>query len=206
VAARLTTDPAGPAPAAPPPGAPPPLAERLRDLAIAFGKVGVFGFGGGPAFIPLIEREVLQRGWLTREGFLDAFAFGNALPGPITTKLAGFVGYRVAGWPGAAVALLALTLPTILAMVALAALFARAHDLPLLERFLTGLRPVVIALLVLVVLGFAPAALRGADRFERAWRWALALGAFALAALADVHPALLIVAGGFVGLVVARRT
>jgi chromate transporter len=201
VAAELTPDPAPPTPAAPA-----PLARRLRHLALAFGKVGVFGFGGGPAFIPLIEREVLRRGWLTREAFLDAFAFGNALPGPITTKLAGFVGYRVAGWPGATIALLALTLPTILAMVALAALFVRAHELTLLERFLAGLRPVVIALLVLVVLGFAPAALRGVDRFERGWRWALALAAFALAALADVHPALLIVAGGLVGLVAARRT
>lgn len=184
---------------------PPPLTRRWLDLAAAFGKVGLFGFGGGPSFIPLIEREVLQRGWLTRADFLDAFAFGNALPGPIATKLAGYVGYRVAGCVGSAVALLALTLPTIVAMVALAALFALAHEAPLLERFFSGLRPVVMALLVLVVIGFAPAALRGADRTERAWRWGVALGAFALAVLLDIHPALLIVAGGLAGLVLARR-
>lgn len=188
------------------PPRPPSLGRRLLELAAAFGKVGVFGFGGGPSFIPLIEREVLRRGWLEREDFIDALAFGNALPGPITTKLAGFVGFRVGGWLGASIALVALSVPTIVAMVALASLFALAHDLPLLERFLAGLRPVVIALLVLVVVGFAPAALRGADRFERTWRWAVAVGAFVLAALAEVHPAVLIVAGGLVGLVAARRT
>ncbi len=173
---------------------------------LAFGRAGLFGFGGGPSFIPLVEREVLAHRWLTREGFLDAFAFGNALPGPITTKLAGYVGYRVAGWPGAIAALAGLTVPTILAMVALSALYLRYQDAAPVERFLAGLRPVVIALLVLVVLGFAPSALavRG-DRWERAWRWSLAVGAFALAALLDVHPALLIIAGGLLGLLLARR-
>lgn len=172
---------------------------------LAFGRAGLFGFGGGPSFIPLVEREVLAHRWLSREAFLDAFAFGNALPGPITTKLAGYVGYRVAGWPGAAVALIGLTVPTILAMVALAALYARHQEAPLVERFLAGLRPVVIALLVLVVVGFAPSALAlRLNAAARGWRWALAVGAFALAVLLDVHPALLIVAGGLLGLVLAR--
>jgi chromate transporter len=175
-------------------------------LTLAFGRAGLFGFGGGPSFIPLVEREVLAHGWLTRTGFLDAFAFGNALPGPITTKLAGYVGYRVAGWPGALAALLGLTVPTIVAMVGLAALYLHFRDAPLVERFLTGLRPVVIALLVLVVVGFAPSALlAGRDAYGRGWRWALALGAFLLAAPLAVHPALLIVAGGLLGLVLARR-
>ena len=182
-----------------------PRWRRLRDLTTAFGRVGLFGFGGGPSFIPLIEREVLAKGWLTREAFLDAFAFGNALPGPIATKLAGYVGYRVAGVAGAFVALMALTAPTILAMVALGALLIGAPESPTLERFLSGLRPVVITLLLLTVIGFAPAALRGATPGERTWRWALALGAFALAAWLRVHPALLIVAGGLLGLVMARR-
>ncbi len=179
--------------------------RRLAALLIAFGKAGLFGFGGGPAFIPLVEREVLTRGWLTREAFLDALAFGNALPGPITTKLAGYVGYRVAGWAGALAALLGLTVPTIVAMVALAALFVHYQEAAVVERFLTGLRPVVIALLVLVVIGFAPSAFRSrAGAYGRAWRWGLALVAFALAVLADVHPAVLIVAGGGLGLLLGR--
>jgi chromate transporter len=182
------------------------LAGRVASLFLAFAKVGLFGFGGGPSFIPLIQREVEARRWLEREAFLDAFAFGNALPGPIATKLAGYVGYRVAGWAGATAALLGLTVPTIVAMIALAALYVRYGDAPVVVDFLTGLRPVVIALLVLVVVTFVPSALGPL----RAWRdnlprWALAFGAFALAVSLDVHPALLIAGGGLLGLTVMRR-
>lgn len=182
------------------------LASRLAALATAFAKVGLFGFGGGPSFIPLIQREVEARRWLTRAAFLDAFAFGNALPGPIATKLAGYVGYRVAGWLGALVALLALTVPTILAMVGLAALYVRHQDSPWVAGFLTGLRPVVIGLLVYTVVVFAPSALGPL----RAWRdnllrWGLAVAAFAAAVAFGVHPGLLILAGGAAGLLLRRR-
>jgi len=181
------------------------LGGRLAALAIAFAKVGLFGFGGGPSFIPLIQREVEARRWLTREAFLDAFAFGNALPGPIATKLAGYVGYRVAGWVGALVALLALTAPTILAMVGLAALYVEFQDSRWVEGFLTGLRPVVIGLLVYTVVVFAPGALGPL----RSWRgnllrWGLAGAAFAAAVTLGVHPGLLILAGGVAGVVLRR--
>jgi chromate transporter len=188
-----------------PPGAG-SLAGRLSALAVAFAKVGLFGFGGGPSFIPLIQREVEARRWLTREAFLDAFAFGNALPGPIATKLAGYVGYRVAGWGGAVVALLALTVPTILAMVGLAALYVQYQDSPWVEGFLTGLRPVVIGLLVYTVVVFAPGALGPL----RAWRsnllrWGLAIAAFVAAVAFGIHPGLLILAGGVAGMALRRR-
>jgi chromate transporter len=182
-----------------------PLPVRWLALAAAFGRVGLFGFGGGPSFIPLIQREVEAYGWLTKEDFLEAFGFGNALPGPIATKLAGYIGYRVAGWSGASVALLALTGPSIVAMVALAALYVRYQDADVVVGFLTGLRPVVIALLVLTVLAFVPSALGT----RRAWRsqwlpWAIAVGAFVAAVTLGVHPGLLILAGGLIGLA-ARR-
>lgn len=183
-----------------------PLAGRLAALAVAFAKVGLFGFGGGPSFIPLIQREVEARGWLTREAFLDAFAFGNSLPGPIATKLAGYVGYRVAGWIGALVALLALTVPTILAMVGLAALYVEYQESPWVAGFLTGLRPVVIGLLVYTVVIFAPGALGPL----RAWRsnvlrWGLAIAAFVAAVAFGIHPGLLILAGGVAGMTLRRR-
>jgi chromate transporter len=183
-----------------------PLTARCWALGAAFGRVGLFGFGGGPSFIPLIQREVEAHGWLTKEDFLEAFAFGNALPGPIATKLAGYVGFRVAGWTGASVALLALTGPSIVAMVALAALYARYQDTDVVAGFLTGLRPVVIALLVLTVLAFVPSAFGSARTWRSQWLpWAIAVGAFAAALTLGVHPGLLILAGGIVGLL-ARRT
>jgi chromate transporter len=182
----------------------PPLPRRLLALAVAFGKVGLFGFGGGPAFIPLVQREVEAHGWLSREAFLDALAYGNALPGPITTKLAGYVGHRVAGWGGAVVALAGLTVPTIVAMIALASLYTAYGDAPAVSAFLTGLRPVVIALLVGVVALFVPGALITTTR--RRARTILCVVAFVLAVGVGLHPALLIVAGGVIGATLLRTT
>jgi chromate transporter len=152
--------------------------------------------------VPLVQREVEGRGWLTREAFLDALAFGNALPGPITTKLAGYVGHRVAGWGGAVAALLGLTAPTIVAMIALASLYRLYGEAPPVAAFLEGLRPVVIALLLTVVITFVPTAiLRGSGRVARTL---LCVAAFVLAVGAGIHPAILIVAGGLVGATLLR--
>jgi chromate transporter len=179
--------------------------RRLLALALAFGRVGLLGFGGGPSFIPLVQREVEGEGWLTREGFLDAFAFGNALPGPIATKIAGYVGYRIAGWPGALAALLGLTLPTIVLMVALAALYAEHREVAWVQAALTGLRPVVIALLILTVVTFAPSALGPSGAWGREpLRPLITLLALAAALWGGVHPGVLILAGGALGLALGR--
>jgi chromate transporter len=174
----------------------------LLELFYSFAKVGLFGFGGGPSMIPLIQVEVVQvRGWLTREEFLDAFAFGNALPGPIATKLAGYVGYQIAGIPGAAAGLLGVTVPTIIAMIALASFYARFREHPAMRSFLKGVRPVVIALLLLVVWDFAPSALGMPPEWAANWLlWLLVALAFVLTVRFNIHPATLIVAGGLIGI------
>lgn len=180
---------------------------RLLQLAIAFGRVGLVGFGGGPSFIPLLQREVEAHRWLSREDFLDAFAFGNALPGPIATKLIGWVGYRVAGWPGAIIGLLAHILPTALAMVGLGALYFEFRDTDLVVGFLTGLRPVVIALLVMTIVGFAPSALGSWRRpHQSPIRLLIMAVAFGAAVAFAAPPALLIVAGAAAGLLLGPRS
>ena len=172
----------------------------------AFVKVGVFGFGGGPSMIPLIQEEVVEvQGWLSQDEFLDAFALGNTLPGPIATKMAAYVGYKVAGVGGAAAGLIGVALPTAIAMVLLLGLYLRFRDNPLIGRFLQGVRPVVIALLALVVWQFAPRAFGSPGQWLGNWvLWLFALVAFVLALRFNVHPALLIVVGGALGMAALR--
>jgi chromate transporter len=182
------------------------MLSELWQLCLSFGKVGLFGFGGGPSMIPLIQEEVVVlQGWLTQDEFLDAFAFGNTLPGPIATKMAGFVGYKVAGGLGATVSLLAITVPTIVAMLLLLGFYLRNRENPAFESFLRGVRPVVIALLFLVVWEFAPRAFGALPTWLSNWSlWLIATASFVLALRFNVHPALLIVAGGFIGIVFLR--
>jgi chromate transporter len=175
----------------------------LIELLISFSRAGLFGFGGGPAMIPLIQVEVVDiRGWLSHEEFLDAFAFGNALPGPIATKLAGYVGFQVAGVAGATLALLGITAPTIVAMIALAALYLRYRRHRTVQDFLGGVRPVVVALLAVVVWDFTMPALLPSRSLGADWPlWLIAAAALYATLRTTVHPALLIVAGGVIGLV-----
>jgi chromate transporter len=155
--------------------------------------------------IPILQNEVVDvQHWLTKEEFLDAYALGNALPGPIATKLSGYVGYKVAGWPGAMAGMLGMALPTVIAMVLLAALYFRYKETPFVSSFMKGVRPVILALLVIVVWEFIPASLGKQFQWGNWFLWLLALVALALSLKFHVHPAFLILGGGVVGLIFLR--
>ncbi len=179
---------------------------KSAHLFWSFSKVGMLGFGGGPSMIPLIQEEVVEaQRWLDKEEFLDAFALGNTLPGPIATKLAGYVGYKVAGPLGATFGILGLVLPTVLAMILLLGLYLRFRNLPQVAGFLRGVRPVVIALLALVVWEFAPRAFGAPTEWWSNWAlWVIAGLAFMLSVRFNVHPGVLILASGAVGAVFLR--
>ncbi len=179
---------------------------QILDLFVAFAKVGIFGFGGGPSMIPLIQEEVVEaQGWLTKEEFIDAFAFGSTLPGPIATKMAGYIGFQVAGVPGAIAGLLGVTVPTIIAMILLGSLYLRYQKNPAIDGFMKGVRPVVIALLALVVYQFVPKALGLPSAWATNWfLWLIAIVAFGASILLNIHPAILIVLGGIVGIMFLR--
>ena len=90
------------------------------SLFAAFFRIGIFGFGGGPSMIPLVHQEVVKRhAWMDDDAFADVLAIGNTLPGPIATKMAGYIGYRVGGVFGAINAVVAVIVPVIFAMIAL---------------------------------------------------------------------------------------
>ena len=101
------------------------------NIFIAFFRSGMLGFGGGPSSIPLIHKEVVSTfKWMTDDEFSNIVALGNTLPGPINTKMAGYIGYRVGGMIGLLVALIAGVLPTVLLMLALLTSFNQFKDNP----------------------------------------------------------------------------
>ncbi len=184
----------------------PGYGRRLWRLFLAFVRVGSFGFGGGPSMIPLVRIEAVKTNrWLSDEEFMEIYAVASSLPGPISTNMAGYFGWRVAGLAGSLAALFGLTLPSGIAIVLLGGLYQATKDSSLVQDALAGVRPVVIALLLGVAIAFAPkalASLRGAT--GRALRVTLVVAAFLVAAFTPVHPALLIVAGAAVGLGLRR--
>lgn len=157
--------------------------------------------------IPLIKREVTgKNGWLHDEDFMELYAVASSMPGPIATNLAGYLGWRLGGPLGAIAALGALTLPSGIAIVALAGLYGATKDSQVVQDALAGVRPVVIALLLGVALSFVPRAMVGA--MNRATR-SIRILAIAIACLATVfmpvHPAVVIFLGAAAGLLPAWR-
>lgn len=77
-------------------------------------------YGGGPSSIPLVRAEVVTKyRWMTDEEFAEILAIANALPGPIATKMASYIGYEQAGILGAAVAVFASVAPSLILLMAL---------------------------------------------------------------------------------------
>jgi len=116
----------------------------LWNLFVAFFRASNLGFGGGPAIIPLIQAEAVDHyKWMTNAEFTDALAVANALPGPIATKIATYIGYQVASWPGVLVALAATVVPTVIILVFLGNLLMKYANSEALKSMLKGVRPIV---------------------------------------------------------------
>ncbi|OUM96586.1 MAG: chromate transporter [Thermobacillus sp. ZCTH02-B1] len=130
--------------------------SELWKLFVAFGTATMLGYGGGPSIIPLYESQVVDRyGWMTTEEFGRALAFGNALPGPIATKLAAYIGYKVAGWAGASVALAAVVLPTAIPMALLAGVMMKLSGHPVIRGMIRGVQPAIFVMMAMLAWEFA---------------------------------------------------
>ncbi|WP_368895359.1 chromate transporter [Priestia megaterium] len=125
------------------------------QLFMAFFVSNILGYGGGPASIPLIQKEVVDHyHWLTVKEFSEMLAIGNALPGPIATKMAGFIGYQQAGILGSVIALFATIAPSVLLLVILLRILFKYKDSPNVKKMTNYIRPVIAILLGLMAYEF----------------------------------------------------
>lgn len=156
----------------------------------AFFIPGILGYGGGPASIPLIENEVVDRyGWLTVSEFSEVLAMGNALPGPIATKMAGYIGYVEGGILGAAVGIFAAVAPSLILMIGLLGLLMKYKDSPRVKRLTIVVRPVIAVLLGVMSYDFFFSSYEGVG-----WMQTILIGglSFILMEKMKVHPAYVI--------------
>jgi chromate transporter len=160
-----------------------------------FFQIGLLGFGGGPGSVGVIQAVAVDTyHWMTPAAFAEAVAVGNALPGPLLTKMAGWIGYRVGG-PGGVVAALAGTiLPSLALMLGGFALIKRYQSNAFVAGALTGIKPVVAVLLLLLVWQIVP---HGGAVGQLAMIVAFAAAAFVALAVLNV-PAVAVVLGGLV--------
>ncbi|MCC8132220.1 MAG: chromate transporter [Tannerellaceae bacterium] len=116
-------------------------------LFITFLKIGAFTIGGGYAMLPLIQREVVDRGWMSKDDFIDLFAVTQSLPGIFAVNISIFVGYKLKKISGSIVCALGTILPSFLIILAIALFFIQIQDNIWVEKIFKGLRPAVVALI-----------------------------------------------------------
>ena len=121
---------------------------RLAEVAGLFTRLSLTAFGGPAAHIGMMEDEVVRRHkWISREEFLDRIGAASLIPGPTSTEVVIYLGYRRAGWPGLIVAGTCFIVPAGAMVACLAWIYMRFGGLPRVGQFLYGLKPVVIAII-----------------------------------------------------------
>ena len=118
------------------------------QLFLSFLQIGAFSFGGGYAAMPLIQSQVVDsHKWLSMAEFTNLITISQMTPGPIAVNSATFVGLKVAGIGGAAIATAGCILPSCILVTLLAKLYLRYRKMDLLQGILGMLRPAVVALI-----------------------------------------------------------
>lgn len=125
------------------------------ELFLTFFKIGIMTFGGGYAMIPLLTDEVISNGWLTNAEILNFIAVAESTPGPIAINMATFVGASQGGavgsWGsllGALLATLGVVTPSFIIILIIAALIKGLMKFAGVKAFISGVRPVVVALII----------------------------------------------------------
>ncbi len=160
------------------------------ELTFGMFRTGILGYGGGPSVIPLIRHEAVVRyGWLSDDEFGEVLALANALPGPIATKMAAYLGYREKGVLGAVVAVFAHILPTCIAMIALLSAVTFLSSSKVVAGMIAGVTPVIAVMLGTMAYEFGEKAVKGLGIYAGIGFF---LVSFLLLESIQIHPALVI--------------
>ena len=126
---------------------------QLKEVAGLFLKLGATAFGGPAAHIAMMHNEVVEkRKWLTEEEFLDLLGATNLIPGPNSTEMAIHLSFLRAGWIGLLIGGASFILPAMLIVGLLAWVYVQYGSLPEVTWLLYGVKPVVIAIIVLALM------------------------------------------------------
>jgi chromate transporter len=173
------------------------------QLFWAFFKIGLFGFGGGAAMIPLIQFELVEHyEWVTSAEFTNMVAISQMTPGPIGINCATYAGYLASGNVlGSALATFALVLPSFIIMMIVARMIQKMKDNPYMEAAMRGLRPAIVGLIAAAALLLVNEETFGEKCAD--WvSWLLFAVSFVATKWLKVHPILLILIMAGVGAII----
>ena len=122
------------------------------ELFWTFFLIGAFTFGGGYAMLPLIQIEVVNKGWLANEAVVNFIAVSESTPGPFAINMATYVGSEMGGILGSACATLGVVMPSFIIILIVAKCYDRFKNSKLVKGAMSGLKPAVIGMIGTAVL------------------------------------------------------
>ena len=122
------------------------------ELFYTFFLIGLFTFGGGYAMIPLIESQVVGKGWISSSNLYDFIAVSEVTPGPFAINIATFIGSSQGGIFGAICATLGVILPSFIIIILLASVLIKFSKSKYLKGAINGVKPIVISLIASTVI------------------------------------------------------
>ncbi len=172
----------------------------LGDLVKYFARLGALGFGGPIALAGYMQRDLVPRGWITQEEYVQGLAFAQTMPGPLAAQLAMWIGFIRHGALGASLVGIVFVLPAYLIVLVVAMLYVAFNGLAIVQALFYGIGATIIAIIARSAFRLARTTV-GSD-----WRlWAI----FAIVALVTVFTraeiAILFVIAGIVGIFLYAR-
>ena len=164
-------------------------------LFLVFAKIGVFGFGGGMAMLPMIYQGAQSFGLMSADEFSNLVAISQVTPGPMAVNAATYVGFNCAGYAGAFAATLGVAMPSFL-LVTLACYFiSKFKESKAIEGAFAGIRPVTVGLIGAAVIFMGQSAFETISLVP----CLITLGTVILVGKIKVSPIALVVAAGVIG-------
>jgi len=171
--------------------------KKVLKLFMAFFKIGAFTFGGGYAMIPYIQREIADKNkWINNQEIIDIFAIVQSAPGAIAVNSSTFVGYRIAGLPGAVAATLGVVLPSYIVLAIIALFFYNLKEYPYVNAAFYGIQAGIAALMCNVVYRLVKTIVKNTLALV------LALCAFLALTVFEISAILVLLTAGVIGLIV----
>jgi chromate transporter len=169
---------------------------RLRDVAWLFFRVGNTTFGGGNPTIAVLQREFLQRHWLSQEKFAIAFGLGRVTPGTNLLAFCAAAGWYILGLAGAITAVMVITIPTSILVIWLTRVYEAGDNHPLAQSVISA----IIAAAVGTMMGAAVLLVRsGISKKDWIKPVLVAVAAFVLARVFAFSPIVVIGIAAAVG-------
>ena len=122
------------------------------ELFLTFFKIGAFTFGGGYAMLPLIQEEVVAHKWLSLEELINFIAVSESTPGPFAVNVSTYVGMERGGILGALCATLGVIFPSFLIILIIAKCYESFKNSRIVKGCMSGLKPAVIGLIATAVI------------------------------------------------------